>query len=39
MKTGNGQMFADSIGVAEPPMNVEDSVRGVLAQVCSSESF
>ena len=34
VKTANGQAFADSIGVAEPPMSVEESARGVLAQVC-----
>ena len=33
MKTGNGQAFADSIGVPEPPMTLEESVKGVLAQV------
>ncbi|KAL5330058.1 hypothetical protein ACEPPN_003582 [Leptodophora sp. 'Broadleaf-Isolate-01'] len=32
VKTANGQAFADSIGVAEPPMSVEESARGVLAQ-------
>ena len=35
VKTVNGQNFADSIGVAEPPMTLEESVTGVLAQVCS----
>jgi len=34
VKTANGQNFADSIGVAEPPMTLEQSVEGVLAQVC-----
>lgn len=33
VKTGNGQAFADSVGVAEPPLTVEKSVSGVLAQV------
>ncbi len=36
MKTGNGQNFADSIGVKEPPMTLEESVKGVLAQVYGS---
>ena len=34
VKTANGQNFADSIGVAEPPMTLEQSVEGVLTQVC-----
>ena len=34
VKTANGQNFADSIGVSEPPMTLEQSVSGVLAQVC-----
>ncbi|PMD36048.1 NAD(P)-binding protein [Hyaloscypha variabilis F] len=33
VKTANGQNFADSIGVAEPPMTLEQSVNGVLAQI------
>ncbi|KAE9371316.1 NAD(P)-binding protein [Stipitochalara longipes BDJ] len=33
VKTANGQNFADSIGVAEPPMTLEQSVDGVLAQI------
>ncbi|KAL2070514.1 hypothetical protein VTL71DRAFT_13540 [Oculimacula yallundae] len=33
VKTANGQAFADSIGVAAPPMSVEDSARGVLEQI------
>ncbi|KAH6723066.1 hypothetical protein BKA61DRAFT_638119 [Leptodontidium sp. MPI-SDFR-AT-0119] len=33
VKTANGQAFADSIGVAEPPMSVEEGARGVLAQI------
>jgi hypothetical protein len=33
VKTENGQNFADSIGYEEPPMSLEDSVRGVLEQV------
>jgi norsolorinic acid ketoreductase len=33
VKTGNGQAFADTIGVPEPPMTLEESVKGVLAQV------
>jgi norsolorinic acid ketoreductase len=36
VKTANGQNFADSIGVAEPPMTLEQSVNGVLAQACVS---
>jgi len=39
VKTGNGQAFADSVGVKEPPMEVEESVRGVLDQVCFSTYF
>ena len=34
VKTGNGQSFADSVGVKEPPMTLEESVNGVLEQVC-----
>jgi hypothetical protein len=34
VKTGNGQNFAEAVGVKEPPMTVEQSVNGVLAQVC-----
>ena len=34
VKTANGQNFADSIGVLEPPMTLEQSVSDVLAQVC-----
>lgn len=33
VKTGNGQAFADAIGVAEPPMSLEDCVAGVLRQI------
>ncbi|RDW80591.1 hypothetical protein BP5796_05289 [Coleophoma crateriformis] len=33
VKTGNGQAFADAVGVAEPPMSIEASVDGVLKQV------
>lgn len=33
VKTANGQAFADSIGVAQPPLSVEESAKGVLAQV------
>ncbi|KAH8792758.1 hypothetical protein F5882DRAFT_487057 [Hyaloscypha sp. PMI_1271] len=33
VKTANGQSFADSIGVEEPPMTLEQSVTGVLAQI------
>ncbi len=33
MKTSNGQAFADSIGVPEPPMTLEQSVNGVLEQI------
>ena len=36
VKTGNGQTFADAIGVKEPPLTLDESVRGVLAQVCLS---
>ncbi|TAQ91587.1 hypothetical protein B7494_g100 [Chlorociboria aeruginascens] len=36
VKTESGQSFADAMGVNEPPMNMEDSVRGVLEQVCDS---
>lgn len=36
MKTENGQTFADSIGVKEPPMSLEESVNGVLEQVDSA---
>ena len=31
-----GQGFADAVGVAEPPMELDDSVKGVLEQVCYS---
>lgn len=34
MKTANGQNFADSLGVDMPPLSIEESVRGVLKQVC-----
>lgn len=33
VQTGNGQAFAESVGVAEPPMGVRESVEGVLGQV------
>jgi hypothetical protein len=33
VQTENGQNFADSIGYKEPPMTLEDSVKGVLEQV------
>lgn len=33
VKTGNGQAFADSMGVEAPPMALEESVQGVLEQV------
>jgi hypothetical protein len=36
VRTANGQNFADSIGVPEPPMTLEQSVSGVLAQVGAS---
>ena len=36
VKTRNGQNFADSIGVPEPSMKLEESVMGVLAQVRGS---
>lgn len=34
MQTANGQAFADAIGIKQPPMTLEESVRGVLEQVC-----
>ncbi|TVY46924.1 Norsolorinic acid ketoreductase [Lachnellula occidentalis] len=33
VKTSNGQAFADAVGVKEPPMDLEDSVKGVLQQI------
>lgn len=36
VKTENGQNFADSIGVSEPPMSLEESVEGILKQVSCS---
>ncbi|PQE19536.1 hypothetical protein CJF32_00007494 [Rutstroemia sp. NJR-2017a WRK4] len=33
VKTDNGQAFADSVGISEPPMTVEESVNGLLAQI------
>ncbi|KAK0119660.1 hypothetical protein ONS95_011097 [Cadophora gregata] len=33
VKTANGQAFADSMGVSEPPMTVEASAQGVLEQI------
>lgn len=39
VKTTNGQNFADSIGVESPPMSLEESVAGVLKQVCHLPSF
>jgi norsolorinic acid ketoreductase len=33
VKTGNGQAFADTMGVEAPPMNIEESVEGVLEQI------
>ena len=36
VKTENGQKFADSIGVKEPPLSLEESVNGVLEQVDSA---
>jgi hypothetical protein len=35
VKTENGQNFANAVGVKEPPMTIEQSVKGVLAQVCA----
>lgn len=35
VKTANGQNFADAIGVREPPMTLDQSVKGVLEQVSS----
>jgi len=37
VKTANGQAFADAIGYEEPPMSLEESVSGVLNQVCFYE--
>ena len=39
VKTANGQAFADSIGVNEPPMTVEESAKGVLEQVVPILNF
>ena len=39
VKTENGQNFADSIGVEEPPMSLEESANGVLQQVILSSQF
>ncbi|TVY31310.1 Norsolorinic acid ketoreductase [Lachnellula subtilissima] len=39
VKTGNGQAFADAVGVKEPPMSLYDSVKGVLKQVRSFVFF
>ncbi|ESZ89520.1 hypothetical protein SBOR_10097 [Sclerotinia borealis F-4128] len=36
VKTHNGQFFADSVGVKEPPMSLEDSVDGILRQIDNS---
>ena len=33
VKTALGQALADSVGVKEPPMTVEDSVTGCLARI------
>ncbi|TVY16473.1 Norsolorinic acid ketoreductase [Lachnellula arida] len=33
VKTANGQAFADAVGIKEPPMSLEDSVKGVLKQI------
>ncbi|TEY36326.1 hypothetical protein BOTCAL_0558g00040 [Botryotinia calthae] len=33
VKTDNGQAFADSVGVEEPPMSLEESVSGVMRQI------
>ncbi|KAF7886108.1 hypothetical protein EAF00_010211 [Botryotinia globosa] len=33
VKTDNGQAFADSLGVKEPPMSLEESVSGVMRQI------
>ncbi|TGO50090.1 hypothetical protein BCON_0192g00170 [Botryotinia convoluta] len=33
VKTDNGQAFADSLGVKEPPMSLEESVSGVMRQM------
>jgi norsolorinic acid ketoreductase len=35
VKTANGQAYADLVGVPEPPMTLEESATGVLAQVLS----
>jgi len=29
-----GQKFADSVGVSEPPLDINDSVSGIIKQVC-----
>jgi hypothetical protein len=34
VRTANGQAFARTMGIKEPPMSLEESVRGVLEQVC-----
>ncbi|QSZ34373.1 hypothetical protein DSL72_005965 [Monilinia vaccinii-corymbosi] len=33
VKTNNGQAFADSVGVEEPPIGLDESVEGVLRQI------
>lgn len=38
VQTANGQHFADAVGYKEPPMTVDQSVNGVLAQVCPSRA-
>jgi hypothetical protein len=34
VQTELGQVLADEIGFPEPPLSLEESVRGVLEQVC-----
>jgi hypothetical protein len=33
VKTGNGQAFADAVGVAQPPSTVEESVTAIVKRV------
>lgn len=39
VRTENGQNFADAVGVDMPPMSVEQSVEGILKQVCCCSRF
>lgn len=36
VKTDMGQGFADAVGYKEPPMGIEECVKGLLEQVCGS---